>query len=541
MAAILYIIIYLSHIICILCLNTQNNFFVTPILKKLIPSSQYEKYFIDYNINIQLKNENIEKEFLINTSYISNKISFDFSYSGNILSLNDSNFNLLSRKNYNNNILLIRENTTFSNYIIQNKPLIKFISKVIIVPKNIIYNIDIIANYCFYHLSILLIELDENIFNELESYDDNTVLNIISKKVDIFPFQFYFILIGVILSVLFIYNLIYKLFIKVFQRELIFTQKNFYNTIVFYINFKIGILFILLFDLDIFYQKRDIIIEYTSFIKAIMLFLMIISKSGNVYFILKIYYGIGIYIKRKTTIFVVLLNLVGFYFIYYILFNLFINPLNIPQLFFILNLIATFPIFSGMIFFSVKNLIFLIKVYFMIGKANQNSKKYIPGIRLKLFIVLMQFIFALFVISCYLFINNYLLFKKGLCFIIEKDALFQSLDSLFNLLIAFLYFPRIFPEGYRLEIKMIQNFKKSCKINISSDNNYISSIDKENLDTENNIKKYVRDNRNKMYVVLNPKAFLVKNRQDNNIDNLNENKEEEQSILGKNIKIGKLI
>ena len=177
----------------------------------------------------------------------------------------------------------------------------------------------------------------------------------------------------------------------------------------------------------------------------------------------------------------------------------------------------------------------------MIGKANQNSKKYIPGIRLKLFIVLMQFIFALFVISCYLFINNYLLFKKGLCFIIEKDALFQSLDSLFNLLIAFLYFPRIFPEGYPLEIKMIQNFKKSCKINISSDNNYISSIDKENLDTENNIKKYVRDNRNKIYVVLNPKAFLVKNRQDNNIDNLNENKEEEKSTPGKNIKIGKLI
>ena len=69
----------------------------------------------------------------------------------------------------------------------------------------------------------------------------------------------------------------------------------------------------------------------------------------------------------------------------------------------------------------------------------------------------------------------------------------------------------------------------------------ISSIDKENLDTENNIKKYVRDNRNKIYVVLNPKAFLVKNRQDNNIDNLNENKEEEKSILGKNIKIGKLI
>ena len=43
---------------------------------------------------------------------------------------------------------------------------------------------------------------------------------------------------------------------------------------------------------------------------------------------------------------------------------------------------------------------------------------------------------------------------------------------------------------------------------------------------------------NKYYVVLNPKIFLDKNKKDN--QNIIEEKEKENFILGKNIKLGKL-
>ena len=540
MAAILYFIIYISFLICIFCFNTQNDFFISPILKKFLPLSQYEKFFTDYNINIQLKNNNIEKEFLINTSYISNKVAFDFSYSGNPLSLNETSFYLLSKNIYNNKILLIKDNSTFHNYIIQNKPLIRFLSKVIIIPKNIINNIDIIANYCFYYYALFLIEIDEDIFNILESYNDNTIINIISKKFDLFPIIFLLILIITIFISIFIYTLIFKYFLKKNERAYHARQYTFTTSINYYLNFKLVILSILFFDLYFLYYSQGIIIEYTSFIKSILIFLMIINKAGNVLFLLKIYRGKGIYIERDNT-FIVILNLTGFYVIFYILFNLFINPLRIPQAFFILSILASFPIFSQMIYFSIKNFIFLLKAYYQIRKVKKYLEKYGSAIRLKIFIVFMQFIFLLFFIYSYLFINNYILFKKGLCFVIEKDILFQCLDSLFILLIALLYFPRKLPKGFHLNIIMIRNSKKTSKIKVSSEDNYVSSIDKDNLDSEKNIKKYVRDNRNNFYVVLNPRVFLEQNEKDEINDNINEDKEKENPILANNIKLGKLI
>ena len=168
-------------------------------------------------------------------------------------------------------------------------------------------------------------------------------------------------------------------------------------------------------------------------------------------------------------------------------------------------------------------------------------EKYGSSIRLKIFIVFIQFIFLLFFIYSYLFINNYILFKKGLCFVIEKDILFQCLDSLFILLIGLLYCPRKWPKGYHLNIIIIHNSKKTSKIKISSGDNYISSINKDYLDTENNIKKYVRDNRNNFYVVLNPKVFLDNDKQDEINTNINEDKEKENPILANDIKLGKLI
>lgn len=539
MAAILYFIIYISNLICIFCFNTQNDFFISPILKKFLPLSQYEKFFTDYNINIQLKKDNIEKEFLINTSYISNKVEFDFSYSGNPLSLNETSFYLLSKKMYSNKILLIRDNSTFNNYIIQNKPLIRFLSKVIIVPKNIINNIDIISNYCFYYYSLFLIEIDEDIFNLLESYDNNSIMNIVSKKIDLFPIKFLLILIITIFTAIFICTLIIKYLLKTNIEAYLERHYSLAVSINYYLNFKLIILSILLFDLYVLYNTQGIIIEYTSFIKSILIFLMIINKAGNIVFILKIYRGKGLYLDRGNITFIIILNLTGFYMIFYILFNLFINPLRIPQAFFILSILASFPIFSQLIYYSLTNFIFLLKAYYQLRKVKKYLKKYGSSIRLKIFIVFMQFIFLLFFIYSYLFINNYILFKKGLCFVIEKDILSQCLESLFILLIGLLYFPRKMPKGYHLNIIMIRNSKKTSKIKISSGDNYISSINKDYLDTENNIKKYVRDNRNNFYVVLNPKVFLDKNKQDEINDNIIE--EKENPILSDDIKLGKLI
>ena len=541
MAAILYIIIYISNLLCILCINTQNDFFISPFLKRILPSSQYEKFFIDYNINIQLKDKNIEKEFLINTSYISNKVQFDFSYSGKPLSLDDTNFGLLSDKLYNNKILLIRTNTTFNNYIIQNKPLIRFLSKVIIVPKNAINNIDVIANYCFYYFSLFLIEIDEDIFNILDSYNDNTTINIISKKIDLFPIKFLLILIIAIFVSIFLCALFYRFILKSILRfDNDINEYYFIKSIHYELNFKLIILPILLFNLYLVYYTKGIIIEYTSFIKSILIFLMIINKAGNLLFLLKIYRGKGIYIEGTASTFVLNLNLIGFYMIFYILYNVFLNPLRTPQAFFIMSVLASFPIFSEMIYFSIKNLIFLFKAYYQIRKVKKYFKKYGSSIRLKLFMVIIQFIILLFFIYSYLFIHNYILIKKGFCFVVEKDILFQCLDCLWSCLLGFIYIPRKMPKGFYLKILMIQNSKKASIIKISSEDNYVSSINKDDLDNEKNIKKYVNDNKDTLFVVLNPKVFFEKNRKDNNNDNIIQDKEKEKSILAKNIKLGKL-
>ena len=141
----------------------------------------------------------------------------------------------------------------------------------------------------------------------------------------------------------------------------------------------------------------------------------------------------------------------------------------------------------------------------------------------------------------YLMLHEYLLFKKGLCFSIEKDILFQCLESFFVLFLAIIYFPREWPYGFELHILMIHNSKKTSKINILSGDNYTSSLPKDELNKEEDIKNYVRNNRNKYYVVLNPKIFFDKNKKDKEGNNdIIEEREKENFILGKNIKLGKL-
>ena len=510
MVAILYFIIYLLNAICIICINAKKDFFfMSKIIEKFMTPDKYRKIFIDYNINIQLnKNNKIEREFLINTSYISDDILFDFSYSGNLFSLNESNLNLLSTKLYKNKILLIKENTTINDYILQKNPLIKYLSKVIIIPKNSMNNIKIIANYCFYSLSLFVIEIDEDIFQILEKFGEDETINIISKKIDIFPFKLLWIFIIIILSILFALAFLYQLLMKIYKATFNRNLNSFFEVVTYNIYFKILIFLILYMDLNFFYYKEGIIIEYTSFIKSILVFLMIINKVGTIIFFLRIYYGIGIIIKGNKIVSVLMGNLSGFFIVFYILFNIFVNPLRIPVAFYVLNIFITIPMFAEMIYFS--------------------------------FIIIIQFIFLFMFAYIYLFIHRYLLFKKGLCFGIEKDILLQCFESCFIIFIAIIYIPRKWPKGYELYISVKISSNKTSKINISDLDNYSSSIQGEDLDNRKKIKNYIKNNDNKFYVLLNPKVFLENSRKDNNLINIIDETDKKNSILANNVKLGKL-
>ena len=542
MVAILYFIIYLLNAICIICINAKKDFFfMSKIIEKFMTPDKYRKIFIDYNINIQLnKNNKIEREFLINTSYISDDILFDFSYSGNLFSLNESNLNLLSTKLYKNKILLIKENTTINDYILQKNPLIKYLSKVIIIPKNSMNNIKIIANYCFYSLSLFVIEIDEDIFQILEKFGEDETINIISKKIDIFPFKLLWIFIIIILSILFALAFLYQLLMKIYKATFNRNLNSFFEVVTYNIYFKILIFLILYMDLNFFYYKEGIIIEYTSFIKSILVFLMIINKVGTIIFFLRIYYGIGIIIKGNKIVSVLMGNLSGFFIVFYILFNIFVNPLRIPVAFYVLNIFITIPMFAEMIYFSVKNIIFLFKSNLIIRKLKFYNETYGSAIKLKLFIIIIQFLFLFMFAYIYLFIHRYLLFKKGLCFGIEKDVLLQCFESCFIIFIAIIYIPRKWPKGYELYISVKISSKKTSKINISDLDNYSSSIQGEDLDNRKKIKNYINNNDNKFYVLLNPKVFLENSKKDNNLINIIDETDKKNSILANNVKLGKL-
>jgi hypothetical protein len=542
MVAILYFIIYLLNAICIICINAKKDFFfMSKIIEKFMTPDKYRKIFIDYNINIQLnKNNKIEREFLINTSYISDDILFDFSYSGNLFSLNETNLNLLSTKLYKNKILLIKENTTINDYILQKNPLIKYLSKVIIIPKNSMNNIKVIANYCFYSLSLFVIEIDEDIFQILEKFGEDETINIISKKIDIFPFKLLWISIIIILSILFALAFLYQLLMKIYKATFNRNLNSFFEVVTYNIYFKILIFLILYMDLNFFYYEEGIIIEYTSFIKSILVFLMIINKVGTIIFFLRIYYGIGIIIKGNKIVSVLMGNLSGFFIVFYILFNIFVNPLRIPVAFYVLNLFITIPMFAEMIYFSVKNIIFLFKSNLIIRKLKFYNETYGSAIKLKLFIIIIQFLFLFMFAYIYLFIHRYLLFKKGLCFGIEKDVLLQCFESCFIIFIAIIYIPRKWPKGYELYISVKISSKKTSKINISGLDNYSSSIQGEDLDNRKKIKNYIKNNDNKFYVLLNPKVFLENSRKDNNLINIIDETDKKNSILANNVKLGKL-
>lgn len=534
MMLLLYFITFLIKIILI---NSQNDIFIKSLLKKIMSNNNYQKLTNKYNINIQiLQNKNIIKEYFINTSYISNEYYFDFFYSGKLYYLNNTKIDFDSNNNMDNIIFLIKSDSLLNNYISKNRNLIKFLTRVIIIPKNSISNINILAKYCLFDLYIFLIEMEEDLFNEIiKKYilnNNNTNTNyyakIISRKYEVFPyFGLYSIMLIIFFSLL-VFSFIYKYTLKKIKNNLKLAQYNFFKNLNNNLDIKIFIMLLLLMELIYLYKGEGFIFDYTSFFKSLTIIFMIINKAELTFFIFDIFYGIGIFLKKSKKYENLNLYLSISIIIFYIFTNVFVSPLKIPFPFYIISLIIYIPTFLTVIFYSFKNFHFFLNILLKITKIKKYSLKYYRGIRLKIYIIILQFLIILVYLFYFFALNEYLLFKKDICFEIEKDILFQCLDCLILLLISLIYIPRKYPEGFDLNILIIKDTVKSNKIKIKSSNYYQTNIPINNLINEIEISKFIRNNNKRYFTLLNPKNFMNK-KENNNIN-----------LIGKNIKIGKL-
>ena len=534
MILLLFLIINISNIIFI---NSQNETFISELLRKIIPKNNYQKIIRKYNINIQIiENKVITNEFFVNTSYISDEYPFDFFYKGKFYYLNDTKIDFLSKDNYNNDlILLIRTNSSLNNIISKNRNLIRYSTRVIIIPKNSIDNIGIIAEYCLYDLSIFLIELDENLFNEiLDKYIFSNkysyFVQIISKKFEVFPYiGLYSIMLIISLSLLF-FSFLYKYAIKKFGNHLKEKQIQLAKKITGNIDTKIYINFLLFIELNIFYNEEGFIFDTTSFLKSLTIIIMIFSKAILINIILNIFYGVGLMFKTDLKYKALNFYLGSSIILFYIFSNVFVSPLKMLSAFYIFSIFIYIPSFFVIIIYSLKNIYFLFKALSKIKIIERFYKAYGAAVKLKICIVCIQFIFFLIYLFLFFVSHEYLIFKNGLCFEIEKDILFQSLDNIFILLIGLIYIPRKYPAGFELYILFIKDNIKNNKIQIKTQNFYKTNIPKEDLINENEIKKFIKKNYQKHFSILNPKVFFNNNKEKRDIN-----------LLEKNINIGKLV
>ena len=172
---------------------------------------------------------------------------------------------------------------------------------------------------------------------------------------------------------------------------------------------------------------------------------------------------------------------------------------------------------------------FLLKVNARLRKNERFNNSLGGAIRLKIFIVFVQIIIYIFYILLFLTIHHYFLFMQGLCFELEKDILFQCLDCYLIVFISLIYIPRKWPNGFDLNILFIKSLIKSNKVQINAEYEYKSNIAKENLANEKEIEKFMDNNYQKYFSILNPKVFIEKEKEKQN-----------KYLIKKNIKLGKL-
>ena len=514
-----YITIIILNIILILKI-VPLNFFSLPIIKRIITKEQYQKIFINYNITIKLSKYNskdIDKEYLINTTLIPEKFLKDFTYTGKIITFNNSNFEIISDNYYKNKILVIKTNETFNNYI-QNQNINKDLIKVIIIPPNIINNFNITSKNFFEKLFFVIIELEENIIKVLEELKENDNIKIMSKKYDMLPFKFFNIMLLSINFIIIFFLLLYEYISKIYVEKIKFEIIIYYSLI-----FKVFVLIILFIELNELHSGNHIIIF--SFFQVILIIINTIIKTFLIYYYLDQEINKKYEDQRVNNNF----KLCSFlYCLLYLPLSIFVNLLLIPKLIYT-NIIFIMPIYSKMIHSLISLIIFLFKIISVLRKNKKQYRKYSYSIILKIFMDIFQLIILLFVAYLHLCLYKYFVLKNEFCFNLEKDILFQSLESISIFLIALIYIPRKMNKGLNLDIQMTKEIKCAKSFKISSERKNYNSFNFNSLIKILSVKKYIRKNSDKEFIVLNPRAIVLINKKSN------------MRVFSKNIfKIGKL-
>jgi hypothetical protein len=375
MIVLIHFIIFISNIICIFCINSYDDFFISKVLKRFISPNNFEKIQKEYNINIQLiENNNITNEIYLKNINISDKV-FSFYYSGKFFYLNDTNLDSLSTNNDENKwIFLLKSYSTYNNYINYNRSLIKYLSKVIIVPKNSSFPLNKEKRYCILDLSIYLIEVEEEIFNQLinkcidnEKNNSNYIVKIKSKNYDIIPMVHLFAISRISSLALFIIILIYR-YLFTYRQNINDHQRDLFDDLMSLHYLIVFIVILLISQLELLNQVNGFINDDNSFIGVLLDFYIIIVNIFDSILIFRIFSGIGIGFKQSRISRLMNIYITGVISVFDILFRFFASPQTIPEAFYIFHIISHILKFSVIIFYSLKNLIFLLRAFLKIRK-----------------------------------------------------------------------------------------------------------------------------------------------------------------------------
>jgi hypothetical protein len=162
--------------------------------------------------------------------------------------------------------------------------------------------------------------------------------------------------------ILFIFSRLYRSLIKKYENNYKLKLKKFLLNIGYFIDIKILVLFPFLLELNTFYNIQGFNFDLDSFFKFFVIFLMIYNKSYMVYFILTIYEGAGLNFKKSSKINEVInAYLSSLIAVFYILFHIFVPSLKIPKAFYLISIFIYIPIYSIILYYSLKNIFFFLK------------------------------------------------------------------------------------------------------------------------------------------------------------------------------------
>ena len=513
--------IYLAEIIEIKSINIKND---SSVVKKIISPNYYERFLKQYDINLQLieNNNNIKEEIFINTSYLSKSYKFEFLYMGKFLFLNDTNLDLSPYKNdYMNYLLIIDKNTIF-NYYIENINLIKDFAKIIIIPKSKNNNININSRALFVDFSIYLIEVEENIFNKLlDIYNNhnNYYGKIISKKLEFLFNKEFKTKIIIILIFLLLFFPFYKVIVqKIYYNYLIYIQLQIY----FLLKIKIFILFCIYLELNRFIHLHGFYLYKNSFLMKLANFVLVMTKYDMTCIILISFSGLPLFLKIRTS-YLKIISLISRLSMVLELYCMFVSSEKKPYSLYMGNLFLYIIILFLFVFFTLRTLIQLFKLITKIKKC-QKYKIYLKSLRLKLCISIALSIAFVFYFFYFFSLNEYIKIKKDLILEIETKIIIQCLESCLILILAIIFLPTNKVYGFNHILNIIKHKTET----ITPNQFYRTNIPKPSIENRKEITNFLLKIYKKPLIILKPKAFSKKNK-------------ENENLLASNVNTGKLI